>query len=155
MSGRVSFTDAIIDASKKDNTDATSYGNASGKVGTYYNYCATSAGTYCYEEDEGIGDSYYDICPINWHLPTSGSNGDYRSLFSSYSNNLVAVRNAFAAVFSGNNTSQSYYGVYGFYQSSTYADARYMYGMRTDADGFYTSHKLRRADGQSVRCIAK
>ncbi len=37
--------------------------------GIYYNYCAATAGTYCYASN--ISGSYtYDICPANWKLPT-------------------------------------------------------------------------------------
>lgn len=36
--------------------------------GTYYNYCAASAGTVC--SGTIIADATSDICPSGWHLPT-------------------------------------------------------------------------------------
>ena len=51
------------------------------KFGIYYNYCAASAGSYCYgdgDSDAGTSidragtaiDAEYDICPAGWRLPT-------------------------------------------------------------------------------------
>ncbi len=84
------------------------------KTGVYYNFCAASAGAYCYGSDEQIV-SYFghgsinnpkeswgepeakavvneDICPAGWQLPTSGgksTNGstdysDYKILADAY-----------------------------------------------------------------------
>ena len=74
------------------------YGNGSGKVGVLYNYCAVSAGTYCYgngtsktniPETDLKPDSLYDIdgdiCPANWRLPTGTMPGDLYSLYNYYS----------------------------------------------------------------------
>lgn len=43
-------------------------GNGNGKIGVYYNYCAASAGSYCYDEGAGVGKASYDICPKGWHM---------------------------------------------------------------------------------------
>ncbi len=43
------------------------------KKGVYYNYCAASVGTHCYDKDQyiaGGGTITYDLCPSNWHIPT-------------------------------------------------------------------------------------
>ena len=37
--------------------------------GIYYNYCAATAGTYCYSQNS-YNDANSDICPVNWALPT-------------------------------------------------------------------------------------
>lgn len=52
------------------------------KAGGYYNYCAASAGSYCYGSDTTAGTSYdnpdsaidsvEDICPSSWRMPTGG-----------------------------------------------------------------------------------
>ena len=81
----------------KDST-VTVYGNGSGKVGVLYNYCAASAGTYCYgngtsktniPETDSNPSSYYDldgdICPAGWHIPTGNIAGDIYSLYNYYS----------------------------------------------------------------------
>ena len=51
------------------------YGVGSGKIGIYYNYCAASAGSYCYGDGNQsygnpTGDATEDICPANWRMPT-------------------------------------------------------------------------------------
>ena len=74
------------------------YGNGSGKVGVLYNYCAVSAGTYCYgngtsktniPETDSKPDSLYDldgdICPAGWRMPTGNIAGDLYSLYNYYS----------------------------------------------------------------------
>ncbi|MBR2754139.1 hypothetical protein IKD82_03215 [Candidatus Saccharibacteria bacterium] len=80
----------------------TSYGPASNngqaKVGVYYNYCAATVGTYCYENSRNLDipdtlvDAAQDICPANWRMPTGGDDdfayprqdGEYRILASKY-----------------------------------------------------------------------
>lgn len=72
------------------------------KVGGYYNYCAASAGSYCYGSDTRASttdstavdkpntaiDAEYDICPSGWRMPTGSSydatarpdGGEYQAL---------------------------------------------------------------------------
>ncbi len=66
------------------------------KAGVYYNFCAASAGSYCYNdyqdtEREGtLSSAEYDICPYGWRLPTwawtSGTvgTGDIADMWNSY-----------------------------------------------------------------------
>ena len=62
----------------KDSVVPAHYGAGSGKRGTYYNFCAATAGTYCWASGAGkdlpdtIVDAPYDICPAGWHMPTGG-----------------------------------------------------------------------------------
>lgn len=57
------------------------------EYGTLYNYCAASAGTYCYSSNNGAVTS--DICPAGWRLPTASyddnSNGSSNSTYPSLS----------------------------------------------------------------------
>ena len=56
------------------------------KYGVYYNFCATSAGTYCYGEVDA-GGGKYDICPAGWRLPTMKTDNDEsKNLYDLYSN---------------------------------------------------------------------
>ena len=77
------------------------------KVGVYYNYCAASAGSYCYGSDTSSSitgstavdkantaiDAEYDICPSGWRMPTGSSydatnrpdGGEYQALYDAYS----------------------------------------------------------------------
>lgn len=69
----------------KDDIASVKYGDSgSGKIGIYYNYCAASAGSYCYDYDTGTGSTQYDICPASWRMPTGGENGEYQSLCDVY-----------------------------------------------------------------------
>ena len=54
------------------------------RIGMYYNYCAASAGSYCYgsvtggqenavDDTSTAIDAKEDICPANWRMPTGGS----------------------------------------------------------------------------------
>jgi len=70
------------------------------KFGVYYNYCAISAGSYCYGDGtqyrvndisthdiEGSAiDSEYDICPYGWRLPTGYDGGQQTAHVGEYSN---------------------------------------------------------------------
>ncbi|MBR3386062.1 hypothetical protein IKG68_00600 [Candidatus Saccharibacteria bacterium] len=50
-----------------------SYTGPVGKYGTLYNYCAVTAGTYCYAREGGLNVKInYDICPAGWSLPIQG-----------------------------------------------------------------------------------
>ena len=87
------FVSPRIDASLKNNTNVTSYGQGSGKVGVYYNECAASAGTYCYADGAGVDivntifDAPNDVCPAGWRRPTGGAvnNGEFKVLYEAYS----------------------------------------------------------------------
>ena len=59
----------------------SSLGNGNHKVGIYYNYCAASAGSYCYNITKGSTSADEDICPINWSLPEYR---DFDNLITAY-----------------------------------------------------------------------
>ena len=67
-------------------------GAGSNKVGVYYNYCAASAGSYCYDESKGTGNASYDLCPAGWRMPTSGSSGEYKALYTAYSSDQATFK---------------------------------------------------------------
>ena len=81
-------------------TQATINGATSvyqGKIGIYYNYCAASAGSYCYgngtsytgtptsdPDTSSLQDVKEDICPAGWRLPTTYNNGgEFANLYTS------------------------------------------------------------------------
>ena len=75
----------LINTDYINTVPAPTYGTASNKVGVYYNYCAASAGTYCYSSSSSSGNATADVCPAGWRLPTwSEFLGitDYSSAFS-------------------------------------------------------------------------
>ena len=62
--------------------------------GTLYNFCAASAGTYCYEpnEEAPVKDALQDLCPAGWRLPTGGDYGEFDKLIngSGYQNSYLS-----------------------------------------------------------------
>ena len=78
-----SYSQPMVNMDRK-NTTVTTYGNNNGKVGGYYNYCAASAGGYCYGDDTSmgttIGNATTSICPAGWRMPTGGTTGEYNVL---------------------------------------------------------------------------
>ena len=95
------------------------------KVGGYYNYCAASAGSYCYGNGTSAGTSSgnatSDICPKGWRMPTGYSSGEYQSLYNLYYNDYTNFRSALHMPLSGFvNFGQSYeHGNYGNWWTST------------------------------------
>ena len=75
-----------IHSNKKDEIAITA-GDGSGKIGVYYNYCAASAGTSCYDDGPSQETIINDICPKNWHIPTGGGYDgphEYQNLYNAY-----------------------------------------------------------------------
>jgi uncharacterized protein (TIGR02145 family) len=144
------------------NTTTTSYGSGSGKIGVYYNYCAASAGSYCYgdgtSEGTSSGDAAEDICPAGWRMPTGGSSGEYQALYTAYSSNVTDFKNALSTPLSGSfrDGSARSQGSYGSFWSSTRISDRAVYLLYVDS---YDSAKPQLYDysflGSSVRCLFK
>ena len=96
-----SYSDPLIATSgsgwSKDTT-TTSYGNGSGKIGVYYNYCAASAGSYCYGNGTSWGTSSgnasEDLCPAGWRMPTGSTAGEHGILYNIYNTTTTATDTA-------------------------------------------------------------
>jgi hypothetical protein len=144
-------------ATSYKNTTTTSYGSGSGKIGVYYNYCAASAGSYCYASGAGTGDATEDICPANWRMPTGSSSGEYQALYENYSSDASSFRNALSTPLSGYFLSGSagYQGSFGYFWSSIYYSGGNMYALFVGNSGVYPDGGGDRGGGYSVRCIAK
>ena len=165
------YTVAAINADYKTTTSA--YGtnftyNSNGdvsKAGVYYNYCAASAGTYCYARDAGTGNASYDICPKGWRLPTSGGDsGEFKAL----TNNLVGetrefsdatkiatLKAAFHAGLSGrfyDGSVQSQAGA-AYFWSSTRFSGTDMCRLFIGTTNVIPQNSVYRFYGQSVRCV--
>ena len=137
------------------------------KYGFYYNYCAASAGSYCYGSDTNYGTSYdrpdtlidaeYDICPAGWRMPTGADASEYQTLFGAYNSNTTDFRTALLSPLSGYYYNGLTYnqGVYGSFWSSTRSDVRFMYTLYVSSSIVSPSYNVRRLDGNPVRCIAK
>ena len=140
------------------------------KVGGYYNFCAASAGSYCYGDGTSVGTSSgnatEDICPKNWRMPTNNT-GEYGALAKAiYGSTNIAFdatqvanfRNALSLPLSGAFDDGSVYdqGSTGSFWSSTRYDSNNydMYLLIASTSLVHPSHISGRYHGYSVRCLA-
>ena len=125
----------------------------SNKVGIYYNYCAASAGSYCYPSSGSTGNSTQDICPYGWRMPASDSGG-YMDLYSAYSNDGSSLKTALSTPLSGRyyDNAVGDQGSSGNFWSSTRANNTMMSHLSSYINGI-TPNANNRNYGYSVRCI--
>ena len=156
-----SYSDPLVNLTNKDviPSDATSQAGQY-KVGGYYNYCAASAGSYCYGNGSSAGTSSgnatEDICPKGWRMPTGGSSGEYEALYNNASYNTYAnYRSALRLPLSGYfyNGSVSNQGSSGSFWSSTRYINNNTYRLRLSTNNVYPSDDDGRRYGNSVRCV--
>ena len=130
---------------------SSAVGAGSGKTGVFYNYCAASAGSYCY--NSGVGNATEDICPYGWRMPTSSN---YQAAYASYGSNLNNFRNALSLAIVGSVSGGSLAGQNGYaryYTSTYYNSGRMMYMFLSGSPN--VSDNLERWYGASVRCVLK
>ncbi len=178
-----SYSVPQVAARFKDDIASVTFGVGSGKVGVYYNYCAVSAGSYCW----GNGTSYTgspttdpnpdsyrdiegDICPAGWHLPTGTDTGqEFRVLYLAYNgggtlggdtvlSQGVAHGTALSALLSGtmyNGASRNSYGTWGNFWSSTWRETGNMLAQSVDGtdSGGSGGTVTSRSYGEPIRCV--
>ncbi|MBR3322425.1 hypothetical protein IKG05_02165, partial [Candidatus Saccharibacteria bacterium] len=153
---RTFYKPTIMTAYK--NSTATHYGNGSGEIGVYYNFCAASAASYCYTYQHGVGNAYHDICPTKWRLPIGD---DYQVLFNMYNDqmasSIMSVQYNLSITLTGNyfENELNQLDVNGRYWSSTYFNDSKVYTLQIGKD-YVTpmSYTLHRDGGLPIRCIA-
>jgi len=165
-----SYSDPLVNMASKDviPTDATS--TAGGyKIGGYYNYCAASAGSYCYGNGTSYGTSSgnatEDICPAGWRMPTGNTSGEYSALANAiygstsstsdataYANYRAALHLPLSGYFY--NGSPSNQGRYGYWWSSTRSYNNNMYYLNASTSTIYPALNYGRRYGVSLRCMA-
>ena len=138
------------------------------KVGGYYNYCAASAGSYCYGSGTSAGTSSgnatEDICPKGWRLPSGNTSGEFSALANqiygstgstSDATNVANYRNALSLPLSGYfyNGSPNIQGSYGYWWSSTRRGNNSMYYLNAHTGGIDPASVSSRDDGVSIRCV--
>ncbi len=146
------------------------------KIGAYYNYCATSAGSYCYTGSHtDTNNVTYDICPVGWRLPRSGTvayptsgydefryfydvvKGNYPTTFAT-STSPYSFQTMLSTALSGMYDSGTAYrvGIYNIIISSSYYASSKMYTAVTAPLWIVTNDtSTSRSIGHSVRCIAQ
>ncbi len=139
-----------------ENTIQAASGSApAGKIGIYYNYCAASAGSYCYASGAATGNASYDICPSGWHMPTGGSSGQYQNLYTTYSSNVANFEIALNTPLSGYISASGWpdlQGSRGLFWSPTRDTGFDMYNLYVTASATAQDRQNRRC-GFSVRCV--
>ncbi|MBQ6149739.1 hypothetical protein IJI86_02080 [Candidatus Saccharibacteria bacterium] len=151
------YANPYIATQYRDTIQPASGSSSAGKIGIYYNYCAASAGSYCYAADASSGDASQDICPAGWHLPTGGASGQYQALYTAYSSNVANFEAALSTPLSGYFHSGAAYGqgAYGYFWSSTRLNGSRMYYLIVDASAVNPQISNYRDFGFSVRCVLK
>ena len=159
-----SYSVPLVNLTDKDvvPTDATSTAGQY-KVGGYYNYCAASAGSYCYgngtSEGTSSGNAAEDICPKGWRMPAGNTTGEYQALYNNssyntYANYRSALHLPLSGIFYGG--SANYQGSEGRWWSSTRYNSKFygMYILITGASSdIYPAYNYSRYYGFSVRCL--
>ncbi|MBR3157066.1 hypothetical protein IKF20_01355 [Candidatus Saccharibacteria bacterium] len=148
------FDEPKVVAAYKDTT-VTSYGSGSGKVGVYYNYCAASAGSYCYPSDSGTGNATEDLCPAGWRMPTGGPSGEYQALYTAYNSDVTSFRNALSTPLSGGIAAGSPIGqdTMGSFWCSTLNSSNGMHFLRVISNTVEPDVYINRNWGSSLRCV--
>ena len=156
-----SYSAPLVNLTNKDviPTDATSTGGQY-KVGGYYNYCAASAGSYCYGNGTSYGtptgNATEDICPKGWRMPTGNISGEYQVLYNNASYNTYAnYRSALRLPLSGrfSNGSANSQGSFGNFWSSTRNSDNGMYTLYVGSSYVTPANANSRNDGYLVRCL--
>ena len=172
-----SYTGAYTKDSIAPNT--TGIGVGSHKIGVYYNYCAATAGSYCYgsgSSSEGApsGSATQDICPAGWRLPTGGASGEYQALCtaingSNCGNGIVMdptdpdsmqykLSTTYAGNFGGNYfAATTRQGTAGFFWASNYSTTGRMGGIWVTQSNNTINPQgdLARWGANSIRCVSK
>ena len=124
-----------------------------GKKGVYYNYCAASAGSYCYDSETNPGDASYDVCPSGWRLPTSAE--------------FTAARSAYTSGFTAYNMAMNIFTTGSFSEGTIYNDSSAYFWTSTSGSMYSPKYMTvldmqdawmfctNRDYGYSIRCVLK
>ena len=157
------YNSPIINTDYKNDTASyvTGSGAGSNKIGVYYNYCAASAGSFCFNNEfvEYGGESItpeYDICPKGWTMPSGGRGiGSYFYLNSLHPGGIASVQTALSLINSGYlpGNITAYTTNFSLWAANLIKTTGGVYAKSyTDENAFYFSN---RSTGGSVRCIFK
>ncbi len=153
------------------NTTATvnaTFASTTAAYGTYYSWCAATAGT-CSSVASGGQEASASVCPKGWRLPTSnkssGATG-YNYSFNNLVDKLGFTNDAagstklrgepynFQLAGRVSDGSLGRVGSYGYYWSSTASSSTYAYALYFGSSAVSPSNNPNRYRGYSVRCVA-
>ena len=135
------YTTSIDTLVGKTNSYDDDYMTCSSTYGAWYNYVAASAKTIT--GSNNTDPQIYDVCPKGWRMPSASEQSGVSSYISAYS--PIAGGN----YYNGSSTGTSY----GFWWSSTSADAVHRNYMRWDNSSGVFLSTAERPIGLYVRCI--
>ncbi len=122
--------------------------------GGYYNFYIATAGWGT--DSVSSGNSPKDICPKGWRLPTSGSSGEFQTLYNNYNSvsSMMGVPNFTLSgyVYYGSVKAQ---GSGGYFWSSTVYNINSVYGLGLDSSNVNPADLIGKFNGFLVRCIAQ
>lgn len=167
-----SYSAPMIYTKNKDSMPVAEkqFGNGTHKYGILYNYCAASAGSYCYGNGEdfgvSVGNASEDVCPAGWRMPIGGE-GEFDTLCNALSgsdcsgevdmdpNDINSVQSVLSAPFAGRASSAtvSYRGTYDLIWSSTVENDYDMFAAHSQLSTFRSQTNIKRIYGASVRCV--
>jgi len=155
------YTEPVVNTERKNTVSNDATGNGSGKIGVYYNYCAASAGAYCYTNEaynDNMGNIKDDICPKGWRLPTGYDGGEFKTLYDKYTG-ISAFNTAFSTPISGGATFTPDGGVANYWMSDSYGSEKTYVSVSSSSmlyeEGYYNPRATERYQGLSARCILK
>lgn len=138
--------------------------NGNERVGGYYNFCAASAGSYCYGDGtdynassiDNYVDTTEDICPTGWRLPLRDEFSALGNFYDAYELGSTFSTPVSGTIRDGSvhhmGTSAAYWAS-GLYYRSSQSALELEIGPYVGGSGYSVSKYSDRGYGYSVRCI--
>ena len=153
-------TSYTIPASSLSSFDSGTYDASNAYVdsdGGFYTWRTATAGTGTQALSTNGQNTTVSICPKGWRLPTSGSSGEFRTLYNNYNSSFALRSNPVNFTLSGvvHSNSRSDQGSYGYYWSSTVNSSNSAYYLNLNISDAIPADYGSKFYGFSVRCIAR
>ena len=152
-------TSYTIPASSLASFDSGTYDASNAYVdsdGGFYTWRTATAGTGTQALSTNGQNTTVSICPKGWRLPTSGSSGEFRTLYNNYNSSSALRSNPVNFTLSGavHSNSRRDQG-YGYYWSSTVNSSNSAYYLNLNISNAIPADYGSKFYGFSVRCIAR
>ena len=152
-------TSYTIPASSLSSFDSGTYDASNAYVdsdGGFYTWRTATAGTGTQALSTNGQNTTVSICPKGWRLPTSGSSGEFRTLYNNYNSSSALRSNPVNFTLSGavHSNSRRDQG-YGYYWSSTVNSSNSAYYLNLNISNAIPADYSSKFYGFSVRCIAR
>lgn len=160
---QIQFNSNNLNRSLTQSHNAESSSSAWYSYGTYYNWFTATAGNGTYSSTSSSTISG-DICPAGWHLPTGGSNGEYKDLNTAINNgstssdlNWRAYPNNFvwSGDYNNNKRTSAYVNTRTWTSTAKDNNTAYRLGLDSNKTAAVTptSNAWNKWDAFTVRCV--